>query len=108
MSSNPPGTAASRIGLTDDEPTVSVPSKALALALEALPCPHRPDTVCGACWDDVRGVLLDYLYPMTCFELDGARVHGDPNMSDESREAVREVIGAAKQILADREQDQSA
>lgn len=37
--------------------------------------------------------------PHKCFELDGARVHGDPQMSDESREALREVIAAARSLL---------
>lgn len=36
-----------------------------------------------------------------CFEMDGAMVLGDPNMSDESREAVRAVIAAARQRLAE-------
>jgi hypothetical protein len=31
-----------------------------------------------------------------CFEMDGARVHGDPGMSPESREALRQVIAAAR------------
>lgn len=37
----------------------------------------------------------------TCFELDGAMVHGDPLMSDESRAAVGELIAAAKRMVAD-------
>lgn len=35
-----------------------------------------------------------------CFELDGARVHRNPNMSQESREALREVIAAARERIA--------
>jgi hypothetical protein len=37
----------------------------------------------------------------SCFEVDGAMVHGDPDMSDESRAALREVITAAKRRMAE-------
>ena len=40
-----------------------------------------------------------------CFELDGARVHGDPDMSDEARNAVRDVIAAARRLLGEDESD---
>ena len=30
-----------------------------------------------------------------CFELNGARVHGDPEMSEEARDALRAVLDAA-------------
>ena len=33
-----------------------------------------------------------------CFEVDGARVHGDPNMSDEARAAIRELIAAVHRL----------
>ena len=35
-----------------------------------------------------------------CFEMDGALVRGNPDMSPESREALREVLAAARAAYA--------
>jgi hypothetical protein len=37
-----------------------------------------------------------------CFEMNGARVYGDPKMSDEDRDAVAHVIDAARKMMARR------
>jgi hypothetical protein len=31
-----------------------------------------------------------------CFEMDGALVHGDPGMSEEAREAIRQLIDVVR------------
>jgi hypothetical protein len=43
-----------------------------------------------------------------CFELDGARVHGDPNMSDEAKAALRQIVSATGEVLRARDADRLA